>query len=414
MRRKYIFYVGQLPSLVGGEAASFAIPLLAITVLGASATSVGAIYAAAFAPGLLAPLFAGQLVDRYGSVVALIFTELLRVALMVGAWVLYGIGVLTPAQLVFLVLVNACANAIGGIAIYGVARSQMEGRAVEAAAGVIEGTKSLAGIIGPALAGAVAQLIDPVAGVALAAVAHGWGALILLVINRFRIRRDDAVGEPAASNSYFASIKYGFAAMNKLPLLRLLAFSSSFFNFFALMCGALITLHIVRNLGFDEATAGVVLGAAGVGGFLGGMVASRLPRTAYRTALSGGLLGGSFLNLALFAVRGDGLASVVALVVVNAFSAFAVVMYASVNAGLRQRLIPEESFGRVMTALRFISGGAPVPGALIAGFLAESLGYRKVFFIAFVAQAVVALALRVLLGRAGFARTIEGEVSVRP
>lgn len=333
---------------------------------------------------------------------------------MVGAWVLYGIGALTPAQLIFVVLVNACANAVGGIAIYGVARSQMQGRAIEAAAGVIEGTKSLAGIIGPALAGAVAQLIDPVAGVALAAIAHGWGALTLLMINRFRIRRADTLGEPAASSSYLASIKFGFAAMNKLPLLRLLAFSSSFFNFFALMCGALITLHIVRNLGFDETTAGVVLGAAGIGGFLGGMVASRLPRTAYRSALAAGLLGGSLLNLALFAVRGDSLASVVALVIMNAFSAFAVVMYASVNAGLRQRLIPEQSFGRVMTALRFISGGVPVPGALIAGFLAESLGYREVFLIAFVAQAVVAVVLHVSLGKASFARFIEDEVPVQP
>ena len=67
-----------------------------------------------------------------------------------------------------------------------------------------------------------------------------------------------------------------------------------------------------------------------------------------------------------------------------------IVTWNVITVSLRQRMIPDQLFGRVNSMYRFIGGGSIPIGAILGGILADAFGLRWTFF---VGGAVVHLSL---------------------
>ena len=98
-RRFVTYWAGQAVSQLGDRVSELALPLTAVTVLGATATEVGLLTAAVWLPNLLA-LVMGSWVDRqHHRRRVLVATDLVRAALVLTVPAAHAVGLLTLPQL---------------------------------------------------------------------------------------------------------------------------------------------------------------------------------------------------------------------------------------------------------------------------------------------------------------------------
>jgi MFS family permease len=80
-----------------------------------------------------------------------------------------------------------------------------------------------------------------------------------------------------------------------------------------------------------------------------------------------------------------------------------------VTVSLRQKIIPQDLFGRVNSAYRFLGTGFIAVGSLIGGFIANSHGYAAPFLVGGIIMAVtLAIGARPV---ATYARALTGSSS---
>ncbi len=149
----------------------------------------------------------------------------------------------------------------------------------------------------------------------------------------------------------------------------------------------ILVLFAREHLGVSSLGFGLLLGAASVGGLLGGLAASRVVT---------GMGRGSVLVGMLFLEAGTDV--VVALsrdvVVVVAFlgaGAFCAAVWAVVATSLRQAIVPRELLGRVNSVYRLAGMGALPVGAVAGGLLAGAFGLTAPFWASASVLAVLGL-----------------------
>jgi MFS family permease len=178
--------------------------------------------------------------------------------------------------------------------------------------------------------------------------------------------------------------------------LRTLAFLTASGNFSINMFMGILVLYAKDHGGLDvaDATYGLLLLAMAVGGVAGGFLAARV--IAYlgsRVTMIAGLAaqGGAWLGIA--ATR-EPLVAGAALAV--AF--LGVTLVSVVVVTTRQKQVPQELLGRVISAFRLVGNGPGPIGAIAGGALAAWLGLRAPLLVAAaVALLAVLLVLRVRL-----------------
>jgi predicted MFS family arabinose efflux permease len=131
-------------------------------------------------------------------------------------------------------------------------------------------------------------------------------------------------------------------------------------------------------MGLSEAGFGVVLTALGVGSLVGTWLAvpaeRRLGRV--RTLVISVVLTGA--SLAVPAVTASPVLVAASLVV----GGVAMVLWNVVTVSLRQRITPDRLLGRMNASYRLVGWGTMPIGAVLGGFLAETLGLRATFAVA--------------------------------
>lgn len=194
-----------------------------------------------------------------------------------------------------------------------------------------------------------------------------------------------------------AEISEGVRWLAGHRLLRSLAVAAGLINLATFGVVAIFVLYARDVLDVSGTAYGVLLSAVGLGGLVGATIAPK----AIRILGPGG------------AIRvGLGLGAVAALVM-SWSASVPVVVVASLGFGvmltfwnvavitIRQRLVPDELRGRVMSVYRLLSWGSQPVGAVIGGVIASLLSLQAVFVTAAVTYVVMALvSLRILRGRA--------------
>jgi MFS family permease len=369
-------WAGQGISELGSQVSLLAIPLVAVLTLHATTFEVGALTASSTAAFLLIGLPAGAWVDRMRRRTVMIWADLGRAGTFASVPVAAAFGVLTIGQLFAVAFVGGVLTVFFDVAYQSYLPFLVGRQNLVDANSKLQGTSSVATVIGPTAAGGLIQLIRAVNSIAVDA-----ASFVVSVISIWSIRgREPNLAETHERRSLRHEIGEGLSFVLRHPILRAIAGTTSTSNLFSGVQTAVEIVFLVRVLHEPPGIIGLLFGAGSIGGVLGAFMSSRLARLIGGArvtiwAIAVWSVGGLLLPLA---VRGAGLTLFALGMFVNAFGSL---VYNVNQVSFRQRLCPERLLGRMNATMRFLVWGTLPVGALVGGLLGTSLGVRNSLWI---------------------------------
>ena len=370
----WTYWSASTVSSVGSAVSAVALPLVALTVLHASAFEVGVLTAASYAAWLVIGLPAGVLVAQLPLRRTQVVMDLLRGAALASIPVAWWLDALTLTQLVVVALVTSFASVIfdvGSMALLPtiVPREQLQSRN-----SFNSGTHATTQLAGPSLGGFAVQLLGAVPTVLVDAVSYLASAVL---VQRLPDRKPAL--QPGATRMR-TLVHEGWRYVTRHPVMGPFLWEATLVNW---VCGALMALtplYLVRVLGASPGLVGLLIAAEGVGSLAGAALTPRLCRTAgsARAVLLSSLAGATLGLLMPAATGGVGM---VLFAVGNAGFAGGVVISSVVTRTYRQTESPPELLSRVMATVRFVSWGVIPIGSLMAGASAALLGTRPTLWL---------------------------------
>jgi MFS family permease len=372
------FWLGQTISVFGDNVTLLALPIIAALILHADPTQMGLLTAVGLLPHLLFSLPAGAWLDQVQNRRRLmILCDLGRAAAIALIPIAFVLGQ-PPLELLFVI-----AFVVGSLGVVfdiswntlfvSVARREQY---VEATA-LLNGSRSLASVAGPAISGILIQLFT--APMALLADALSYlGSVFFL--RRITAPEPPVEHEPGTIRQQLTS---GLAFIFGDPIMRGTLLSAGTLNLFNYCFQALLILYATVYLKVEPGLLGLALGSGAIGGVIGAVVASRVgrvlglgrayvvglivfPASVILIPLAGGLPFGLILAFLFLSEFGQGIG----------------VMILDINVGaMMQARTPDRIRGRAMGAFRFINMGIRPIGAMIGGVLGGVFGVRETLFV---------------------------------
>lgn len=361
-----------------------AVPLLAAT-LTRDPVQVSAMTSLAFLPWLLFAVPGGTVVDRMDRRTAMAAANVARAALLAVLATL----VLTRAAAIWQLYLVAFALGTAEVIYDSAARAVLPqvvppDRLDRGNSALTAGETVAQTFLGAPLG---ALLFATAAAVPFFANAAGFTMAAALALTM----RGNFTARSARRASFRADLREGIRWLARHRFLRTLTLTSALSATCNAMVSGIIVLYALQVWGLSESAFGIALTAIGATGLLAAVATGRLVGRLGRVgalaaaalvqpvalALTGGLglirPGWFGLGLALFAVN-----------------AGAITMWNIVSMSVRQAMIPEELFGRVLGVYRMgIWGGIPA-GALLGGVLAGLWSLPAVLIVAGAGQLLVA------------------------
>jgi predicted MFS family arabinose efflux permease len=373
--RRYVVvaFLGRLPQamsqlgtllLVAGTTGSYA----------AGGASAGALAMA----GAVASLGSGALADRFGQRRVVLVQSLLAAASLIAVVALSRAGVPWTVQAAAAAIAGFTMPLVGPLArvrwrpITKVAPSQ-PARLVDAAFSYEGAADEASFVVGPALVGAIAAVVDPAAALVAAAI------LLAVFGSLFATHRTaDLVGGRGR--------KVG-SADGRLPVFVVAVLGGA-----QLVIGTIFgsvqtgTTALATEAGVPGA-AGLLHALLGVGSVLAGLAVTSIPeRIGYEARLIVFAVGLVVLSAPLLAVDSLGSLAAVLLVMGLAVAPYMITVFT-----LAEQHTPSGRTGSVMTLLAGSTGLGYAIGSTIAGRLTDSFGYAAAFAVPLVAGVVASL-----------------------
>lgn len=372
---------GAVRSLVAGrvaerltdELALMGFPLIATVTLSASPLWLGLITAGLFIAPLFVSLPAGLWADRVSPrrlMIAGASARLIALASLAAVW---AAGWLSAWALFAVALVSGAAATLYQVASASAVPAIVEQGTLRAANSRIDAGGNAASVVGPLVGGGVAKALAPPLILLVGAV-----SMAATAITAWRLpepRRVVHVVPP--------SIRAGLAYVIREPLQRRILLRGTVAYFGMLMIVALYSVAVIREMGYDELTLGIVLAVSGAGGVVG---AAAGPSLARRFG-DGGVVPVTAL-VAGFAALGYPAALMLprpwalpALLVADLLTFTASTAYAVAQRTLRQELCPPEMQGRMNASMHFAQMSAAPLGALAGGAIGSLWGVVAAFWV---------------------------------
>jgi RimJ/RimL family protein N-acetyltransferase/MFS family permease len=172
-------WLGETISQFGDRVTELALPLIAVTMLGASAGQVGALTAAVWLPNLLA-LFVGAWVDqRTHKRRLLIIADLVRAAVLLSLPICYLAGAVSLAQLYLVALLTGAGQVLFSMAYQSFFVALVPAQSYIDANSKLNLSRAGSFVIGPALGGGLVQALTAPVAVAVDAVSFLGSALLI-------------------------------------------------------------------------------------------------------------------------------------------------------------------------------------------------------------------------------------------
>jgi len=380
-----LFFAGQAFGYVGDGLRLIAIPLLVYHLTG-SALSTGITYALELGPFAIFGLVGGSLADRLDRRTLMIACDLVRFVVMVLFAIGYARGALSiPAIYVGIALLSiAAAIFIGGQASsipYLIGKD----RATQAVSALLA-AEQISQTIVPPVGGALFALAGPLPALVANALTYLVSQLSLSAIHTLGPSVTSGLPSP---REIVVDIATGFRYMFEDATIRSLSLASLFFNFFALMTGAVLIAFLKRDFGASDVVVGYALGIGAIGAVVGSFLAGHTPKTwpfGRVLVIAYALYAMTFVPVM---VAHDLRVVVAFLAITNACLLFIIAQIV----GWRMRVTPEALVGRVFGAVRLVVLVGTVPGALIGGYLADRYGARLPIVVSGFGYVAMALAM---------------------
>jgi MFS family permease len=366
-------------SQLGSQVTLLALPLVAITVLDASAFQVGLLGTVEFAPFVLVGLPAGVWVDRLRRRPVLIAGDLGRAAALLSIPVAYQLDALTIGQLYAVGFVTGVLTVFFDVAYQSYLPALVEPDQLLEGNSKLEISRSGAQIAGPGLAGGLIDLVTAPVAVLADALSFALSAAFVGAI-----RRGEAAPQRAPAHERRGSMRREMAEGLRYVLghrlLRPIAACTATANLFNAVIFAVVILYMVRQLGLRPAAIGLVFAAGNVGFLAGAIVSGRL---AARTGIGRAIVVGEAVGAlgALAIPLAPRQAAVPLLVAGMAVSTFGGTVYNVNQVSLRQAITPARLHGRMNATMRFMVWGTLPLGSLLGGALGTAIGLRPTLWV---------------------------------
>jgi predicted MFS family arabinose efflux permease len=351
-----------------------ALPLVALLALGAGAREMAYLVISASVGVLLVGLVAGAWVDRLQRRPILVWTDVIRAALLFSIPTAYAIGALRIEQLYAVAFFESCLASLFNSAYPAYVPSLIGTERVVDANSKLATSSSIAEIGGPGLAGLLVQI-----GGAPFAILVDAISFIVSAVSLAMIRSHEPLRPVRETTTRIAhEIVEGLRAVRNHAIVFPLALRSILGHVFGSFYGVLYSLYLLQDLHLDPFLLGIVISAGGVGSLVGSAFASRAIRAlgigpaiiwmalaasalGVLTPLAQGPVALATLMVFLPQLIGDGLQTIEGVAEIS----------------LVQGLIPDRLLGRANATLEVVSHGIGYPiGALAAAAIAEGIGVR--------------------------------------
>jgi MFS family permease len=384
------FWTASAASAFGSQITGLALQILTAVTLSASATQVGLVNAARWAPYLLFGLVAGVLVDRCRRKPMMVAMDLGRAALLGVIPLLYALDRLSVAALC------VCVFAFGVLCLFFDAANQsyvprlVPKELLNAGYARMGQADAVAGSTGPLIAGVLIKFVGAPLAVLVDAITYLMSGLLLT-----SVRAHDPVPDRGARRSLGRELREGVAWVYRHRTLSSIALTSHAMLLFNTIVSTVFVVYALRELRIGDFGLGVTYACAGLGGVLGGALSGRVSRRldvgatliAFRILAAVG-----WLPLVL-AERGPwGLLSVsLAFFLVS----LAISIESPVELSYRQSVTPDRLRGRMNATIRSFNWGMVAVGAPVGGLLTDHVSYRFALWVGLSGAVIQALVLAV-------------------
>ncbi|MCX5699290.1 MAG: MFS transporter [Candidatus Omnitrophica bacterium] len=363
-----IYWLGMFVSLVGTWIQTVAQSWLVFQLTN-SAFLLGVVGFLGSIPIFILSLFGGVLADRINKRNILIFTQAAFMFLAFLLAVLTQFKFITPAQIMFIALLNGVIMAFDAPARQSIVVELVGREHLFNAITLNSVAFNSSRIIGPAIAGVLISIIGMsgcfyLNGISFLAVII---ALCYIKFGKSIVRNN---------NSALRDIKEGLIFINRNRLILALVSVVAGMSLFGISYIILMPVFASHVLGVGVKGLGALMSSTGIGALAGALGLARLGNFRFKGRL---LIWSVFLfsvSLIAFSLSKDYLLSIFALIFVGCSS---VIPIALVNT-LLQINVPDEFRGRVMSLFMITFAGIVPFGNLISGTLAQSWGVSAALF----------------------------------
>ena len=380
-RNFLLLWSGQFVSDFGSQLSIFALPVVAILVLHASALQVATLQSVEFATVSVFAVLAGALADKHRRRHLMMATNAIRLATMLTIPLAYALGRLTIAQLFACAVVASAASVMFDVAYQALVPSLVGSDRLADGNAKLSMSGSVAEAIGQSTGGAIVQMLG--APVAMFADALTF---IVSLTTLWRMRHEEpraprtaADGErPPVLRSFGTETLAGFRQIWSQPALRMVALMTATNYLGGSIVTAVFPVLVYRQLHLPPALFGVVMGIANVG-MAGAFTAKPLQQFfGERAALGSAVLISGIGKLLYLA---SALSPLGAVLFGRLLITFAGPMYDVTQQTYRVAFVPEPLMGRVAAAFRAVTWATLPIGSLAGGLLATSYGVQHAILI---------------------------------
>jgi MFS family permease len=367
-------WTGQTISRLGSVVTRTALPLVALLVLGAGPREMAFLVISASLGVLLVGLVAGAWVDRIRRRPILVWTDIVRAALLFWVPVAYGIGALRIEQLYAVAFIESCLASLFNSAYPAYVPSLIGTDRVVDANSKLATSSSIAEIGGPGLAGTLVQI----AGAPFAILVDAF-SFVASAVSLALIRTPEPLRPTRDTTTRIArEIVEGLSAVRRHAVVFPLALRSILGHVFGSFYGVLYGLYLLQELHLDPFLYGIVVSAGGVGSLVGSIFASRVIRAlGIGPAIIWMALGSSAIGVLTPLAQGPLLVATIMVFLPQLIGDGMQTVEGVGEISLVQGLIPDRILGRANATLEVVSHGIGYPiGALVAAAIAERIGVR--------------------------------------
>ncbi|GAA5074775.1 MFS transporter [Streptomyces similanensis] len=373
-----VFWAGDTVAQFGSQVTLLAVPLTAAVTLKVDAKAMGVLNAASYLPFLVLTLFAGVWADRYRRRPVMLASTLCRAALLALIPLLAALDELNLGYLVAVALAVGVFTVLFEVTYQSYLPSLVDRDNLMEGNSKLQVSASAAQVGGPALAGWLAGWLTPQTAILVSAIAFAVSAGGLGLVRKREPAPPRPVEHPPVRGQIAEGLRFTFG--NRV--LRACVLEAATYNMFWLVLETVFLLYATRELGFSPGTVGLVLGGGAVGSLAGSLIAKRISE---RLGLGNTVTLAMVLGCAapvLVPLAGGPRPVALGLLLLSFFIGGVGTMVANIQVvSLRQTITPNAMLGRMNASYRFLSWGVVPLGALLGGWLGDSIGLRPSLFV---------------------------------
>lgn len=409
-------WAGETLSSLGMQITAIAIPIMAVSDFGATASQMTLISMSESLAVILFGFLGGSVADFPNRRRMLIALNLCRAIVILVIPVAFLIGMESLRVILIVVFLTAGLGVLFDSSMSGYIRDIVPPTLLVRANGYMQATQSTGEVGGPSLAGTLVSLVTA----PFAIIVNSFSYILSALCIAFTAPRAGLTGNYEQSseqhfntydwNALRHTVTAGIALVWKTPAVRATTASATHFNLFTSMFFALYLFHLVATLGLSPLTLGIVFTGGGIGGIAAGLAVSHISTrlsTYILLVATFGIPGLSAAAVARTEVQSFG--SVTLLVAASALWSFCVVLNITLCESIKQVAVNTNQIGQTTASVRAISWGVELLGAAIAWMLTAQFATSATTVMTWAALGLLTSGIWIILARQDIKR-IENEI----